>query len=567
MTRARSSTRWLAALLALGPWGCAAGVAPLVCTDEAPCPPPSSDVSWAAQLVPVGATHATVDTATVLTAQELPDVSFSAAGISRLRFAAPVLVRGVITDTDGARVRQARVTAQVPSGIPGQSGYSFDSLTDDLGAYTLRLPVPSRPQSQPYNFWIKFDDATLAAKYPPRSLTAVVSRSMEVSATLRGARDLFTVRGRVVDASGAGVGGMRMQVLDGRRAIVSTSTQTSDTAGAGGPVGSFQLLVDPALPSDGALHVVAWPGGEKSALPQLWQDLTQPLLPGGEQPLLLRVPAAARPVPFQLIVRGTGTSGATLPVAAARVQAQVYLSDEAMKLAGQKAIYIASGDSDHDGLVNLQLVPAPAGEMLSYTVTVTSPAQSSFASAPFVVAVGSQGGRLSPVTLPLRAQVSGRVVGADGQAMAGAQVVARSLQSDGLGVTLLGSVVVEKMMPETTTDGAGRFAMRLDQGDYALDLVPPSGTGARWSVDHQQVLNTDVDLGTLRLPRPGLGQLIVVGPDDYPVPGVNVRIFSMPTGSAPIGCTGLQPCGLIAPLRAEVYTDKQGRAQVLLPAQ
>ena len=134
-------------------------------------------------------------------------------------------------------------------------------------------------------------------------------------------------------------------------------------------------------------------------------------------------------------------------------------------------------------------------------------------------------------------------------------------------VSRTGDVVPDLTLPQTTTDSDGRFVLRLDPGDYDLDMIPVLGTGPRTSLDNQRIRDVDVDLGEVRLPRLALAKVLVVGPSLAPAPQVKVRVLELPDTSPRYGlaCTLDLPCSKVAKVRAEAFTDSKGRVQFLLP--
>ena len=78
---------------------------------------------------------------------------------------------------------------------------------------------------------------------------------------------------------------------------------------------------------------------------------------GSETRVDFAVPSHRQPVQFQLPIRG-GTSGtATVPVAGARVRAEVSLADTTTQKLGHRAYYISNADTDGYVIVDaVQLV-------------------------------------------------------------------------------------------------------------------------------------------------------------------------------------------------------------------
>jgi hypothetical protein len=563
---------WLALLLLSGTSaGCSddAYSTPIACAGNVVCPPPSPSISWAVQLWPDASNRdISADPHRQLTPQESAQLAFDPAGTAQLFFRAPAVITGTVSDSDGQPLTRARVVARLQSAITGQSPYSFDTLTADRpsGMFSLRVPVPQQPSEQPYRFWVGFDDAPQAGIYPPRWQERVVNADSDIPLRLRPATELATIYGHIFSPLGEGVGGMTVQVLDADNQIVSSTSVSASDKGQG----SYRVLVDPTLPADprANLKIVVRPGPQ--AITQLTLEATLPLpRVGTETKADFAVPSQRKTALFQLPIRGAGPSGANMPVVGARVQAQVALEDAATIKLGHRAIYTATADTDSQGMAKLTLVPAPTlGSNLTYKVTVQSPARSPFASLQSELQVGPSDGLLSTIAPPLRAQVSGRLLNANGEAVANAQVIAQPIPSSGPPRSPVDAMVADSNTPtQTTTDAEGRFALRLDGGDYDLDFVPISGTAPRASLDNRRVSTTNQDLGDLKLPRPTLGKFMVNGPTGSPAAQAKVRIFQQPDTSPRFGfaCVQNLPCSRAAKLRAEGFTDSKGRMQLLLP--
>lgn len=552
-------------LLAGAAPGCDDVALPVACSSPDACPPPSNSIGWAVQIWPASVSGTSTSTDSQLPPQELPQLLFDRSGTAELHLRAPAAVQGSVATAEEQPLARARVLAQLPSALLGQSAYTFDTLTTDrpLGTWSLRLPVPSRPLEQVYRFWVGFDDATLSSQYPPLWIERAISGDGKLPLRLRAATELSVVSGRILDPLNEGVPGLTVQVFDALGQIVS-STAVSLSAQAG-LSGSFRVLVDPALNGEpgSALKLVARPGPQSVGLPVLEIPLAPPKA-GTTYPQDLRMPSARKPLLYQLPIRGLGPSGALMPVVGARVTAQVVLEDKTLP-AGERAVYSASADSDGDGFAHLSLIPGSSGN-LTYRVQVTSPARTPFASSQQEVQVSVSGGILQELQLPLRAQLTGRLLGESGQPVPSAQVVAKPIaRADAAGT--LETAAADSALPQTTTDQDGRFALRLDQGDYDVDFVPQAGTAPRSSLDNQRITTYDLDLGDVRLPRLALGKLQVYGPSGAPLSQAKLRIFQLPDTSPRFGlaCMPGLPCSRVAKLRAEAFVDSKGRAQFLLP--
>ncbi len=539
--------------------GCADETIPIACTGDQHCPPPSPLLSFAAQLFP--RSPAVQGTTARLVIQEEPRLSFDATGAAILRFVSPARVTGIVRDESGKPVPQAQALAVLPSAFLGQSPFSFGTSTGIDGAFSLNLPVPRKPREQRYHFWVGFDDGAPGADvHPPMWFDQVISADTTLPVPLPGRSALINISGHITGSQAQGVAGMRVQVLGDNEKILSTAAVSASGADAG----AYSVLVDPNLTDASHFTVVAQPGAQvQPGQATLLRVIDRPM--GSTLVVDFSVPAYRPPQDAHLQISGVGTSGASQPVAGARVQAQAYLLDPALDRLQQQALYAVVGDTDSQGRVTLSLVPAQDKEMLTYTVLVTSPASSPFASSVLPLSVSAKPGD-APLVLPLRTQVSGRILSASGMPVAGAQVLARGLDSAQRVSTQLGDVA-----PRAVSDSDGRFAMRLDQDAYDLDIIPVVGTEPRFSVNNLRVLTDDVELGYIRLPRPTLARLLVLDPTGYPAPSTSLRVFELAPPFSQVGsiaaCDVILPCPGMARLRAELTTDSHGRAQFLLPDQ
>jgi hypothetical protein len=260
-------------------------------------------------------------------------------------------------------------------------------------------------------------------------------------------------------------------------------------------------------------------------------------------------------------------------VAGARVRAVVTLEDAATKALRIRAYYTAQADSDGQGIAALMLVPAmPTGPNLTYQLSVSSPSHLPFASLQGAqLQVGPSLGpgniTLGAIVLPLRAEVRGRLVNGDGTPAAGVTVVASRITGNEVYSSPYSSMLPIADLPQSTTDVDGRFARRVDPGDYDFEFVPLPGTGPRSSLDNVRVTSDDVDLREIQLPGVTQGAVLVLSPAGAPVKSTKVRIFQLPDVSLRPGtsCAADLPCSSTAMLRAEALTDENGVTQLLLP--
>jgi len=560
-------------LLCVGPWllsGCGeeAASVPIACSGEHSCPPAHSSPFWAVQLWPKDSgDRPGVDPHYLLMPQEGQSLDFDGTGSAVLRFRAVSLLSGLLTTADNRAIPRARVQASLPSAIPGQDDYRFDTQTAEktAGTYLLRVPTPAKPKEQPYKLWVGFDDVAQAAQYPPLWFSQIVASDVEVPLKLRAQNQLASFSGRIVNALGEGVGGMTIQVFDETNQIVSTSAQSlTATDGTGG---TYRVWIDPTLSpkTSSQLRVVVRPSSAQALLPSMMATVPVPDV-GTNRQVHFVMPAQRTPVPFMLPLRGLSPSGATEEAKSARVLAQIHLED-ATTPAGVQVTYTAQADADAQGVAKLWLVPAPSGgKDLTYRVSVASPPGASYASTVRDVQVGPTEGVLPSLTLPTRARLLGRLLSTNGEPVSSAQVVAQPILPDTTSRDPL-ERVLEPTKPLTTTDDQGRFGLWLDPGDWDLDFIPVLGTAPRTSLDNVRIQTTDVEVGDVRLPQLSLAKVLVMGPTMQPAPQVKVRVLEIPDVTPRIGvaCHKDLPCSKTAKVRAEAFTDSKGRVQFLLP--
>jgi hypothetical protein len=510
--------------------------------------------------------------------QDQSPLSWSGDGRAVVKYRPTAQIHGSLLDAQGLPIGGARVVARLDAALPGQNAYSTGTLTTDTsgvmfptGSFSLNVPLSQQPTSQPYHLWVGFDSAARASLSPPLIRDLTVTGNLELPLRLRSVADLAVVTGRIVTPLGEGVGNQTVQVLDADNQVVS-STAISDASG-GATSGSYRVLVDPSLSSNpqSPLTVVVRPA-PLDPTQIILQATLQPPRPGSETRVDFAVPSHRTPVVYQLPIRGGASGSSSSPVAGARVSAQVSLEDAATLKLGTRAYYIATGESDSQGQAKLSLVPAPTGgPNLVYQVTINSPSHLPFASVPQAqVQVGPNGptdGLLAAVTLPLRAQVHGRLRSPLGAPVSGAQVVASRTSSTETEASPVASMLVTADLPQSITDVDGSFALRLDPGDYDLEFIPLPGTNARSSLDNQRIATSDIELGDVRLPPNTLGVLEVLSPLGAPVAETKVRLFQLPdtTKHAGVSCDVGLPCSRNAKLRAEAFTDQYGHARLLLP--
>ncbi len=209
--------------------------------------------------------------------------------------------------------------------------------------------------------------------------------------------------------------------------------------------------------------------------------------------------------------------------------------------------FIAGAETARDGTFAVNLYPG------DYVIDV-DPGATDFRLLRTRVALSADA---APTRLTLRPRTvaTGRLVGPTGQPLEGATINTTLVRARYADPRL--EREGEAPPPRSdlaTTDGDGRFTLRLDPGDHVLDVTPAGGTG----LPSLRVLRTvpadqPVDLGQIAVPSAGVLSLTLLDDREAPLSGVRVEAWA------------LRP-GLDAVLVGEGLSGINGRATVVVPA-
>ncbi|MSP63561.1 MAG: carboxypeptidase regulatory-like domain-containing protein [Myxococcales bacterium] len=568
----RLAIAFLACLVA----SCAAEGPKDSCPADTGCnqPPPSS-IKLAAELFP--------PPSTTLVRQEVASVEFDQAGAVTLTMVASTTIRGEIFGAKGEAV-PAQVVVTRPSLIPGapEVVVQATSQTQDMEGKLLdraRFSI-SVPRSDASYTITVFPQKPTDALYAPATRTFTADADRQFGISLGGPTGVAS--GVVLAADGAGLEGVRVVAVDGPTGAARSSVAIT------GPSGEFKLNLSPGLHTElGAkVRLVATPD-PKTTSPTLQRDLgvqaavkpaiekcqsdiecqADPKMPpppeeqlaciGNRCVVALRMPALPVARQFALPVGGKTAAGVDIDLVGARIDFKTDLSEPGSPT---QAVFAVSVLSDDHGLASVDLIPGDLKSNRPYTVTVTPPASSMFTRTTTPLALGPAGGVLGTVSLALRPQLIGHLVGPSGMPVKNAVV---SAQPAAAALNLGVERAIDLGAPMTLTGADGSFAVRVDKGSYDIELVPPAGEPlARWSIDNRAVSDSDVDLRTVPLPRAVLTRVTVLDPEGKPATGVEVRIYA--TAYADACAKG--SCPLPARLRGQGLTRSDGVTPLLLPA-
>jgi len=450
----------------------------------------------------------------------------------------------------------ATVVATRPSRIIGRPDVVYQATVDPItGSYSL--VVSRNLDNESYTVRVTPTDASLV---PPKTMHVHADADKEVDVAFEAPLTLPELHGTILDSLQQPVAGMQVQATTLATAttppvVVSTTTVT-DAKGA------YSIRLLPSPPDKVVLSATPTMLAADD-LPLLSRTVdTSKLGPTSSLAASLTVPPLPAPVAVSYNVTGTGTSGAAMPVTAATCVFSADVTDP-HATDGTTAVHHAASMTDPvTGAVTVTLIPAATGSR-TYVVTVTPDAAQPFATKTTAINVGAAG--YGPdIILSLRAQLSGRVLDADGKPLHNLMVVPAAAT---LAATLAPTAYSVTATPQQASAGTdGRFSLRVDQGDWDVGLVPPADAmlPRLWLTELN--LNQDVDVGTVTLPRGVMVHGEVRDPMGAPLPHANVRIYTVASGNSNCAPTD-QQCLAPPRLRAEAASGSDGVVALILPSQ
>jgi len=209
------------------------------------------------------------------------------------------------------------------------------------------------------------------------------------------------------------------------------------------------------------------------------------------------MPSYPVPTSFVLPLLGTSSGGEEVPVAGAEVELITVLAGEL----GVTAVYSATGSSDTEGKVELSLIPGGLDNRIYLAQVRSSPDSEHASLASQLISVGqgsTNTGYLSGLVLARRVGVSGTLYDANGEPVAGAQVVAQPSVGFAWGLSLEVQDFLDNLQaPSTTSNDHGDFLLWVDPevaenaALYDLQITPSPGTAAPpWTEEAQEVMVT-----------------------------------------------------------------------------
>lgn len=480
-------------------------------------------------------------------------------GVFTLTIRPQVTLSGTVQLGTGAQAKSvaATVVATRRSRIIGRPDVVYQATVNPVdGSYAL-VVSQSLSGDEKYTLRVTTTDQSLV---PPKTLTVVADADKEVDVTFEPPLTLPELHGTILNSLQQPVANMQVRATTVPTAtapgvVVSTTTVT-DASGA------YSIRLLPSPPDKVLLTASPTMLADRS-LPLLSRTVdTTKLGPTSALTASLTVPPLPAVVQVSYNVVGTGTSGALIPVTAATCTFVADVSDP-HATDGTTATFSASSMTDPTtGTVVVDLIPAESGNR-TYLVTVSPDATQPFATKtqPETVSPGGYGG---DITLSLRAQLSGRIVDESNQPLHNLTVVpAPPTLAASQGASAY-SLTATPQQAIASSDG--RFSLRLDQGVWDVGLVPPADAMLPRLWLTQLDLNSDLDVGTVIVPRGVMVHGVVRDPYGAPLAHANVRIYTVSSGNAACAPTD-QQCLAPPRLRAEGSSGADGIVALILPSQ
>jgi hypothetical protein len=521
-----------------------------------------------------------------LVVTELPTINIPDAGdLGDQIIARPVQIGGRVhlgcvpnfSGCDPTAAVAATITVTRPSRIQGGPEY-VDAGTSDASitsgdSFTLDVPRLGLADS-PYTVTITPDDTmsvfpngpTAAALAPPLTITLAATDDMIGQDLVLGQGSLRTVSGRVVDATGAGMPGVKVDALgrfvDGQPMLRVSTVAVTDLTG--------YYTIQIAQDAQAMIDIIGVPADKPSMtlrLAAVKADLPQQLVAD------MGIPAAGKPIAVTLPIVGHSSAGVATPVVAASVDVVATLDAGHV---GQTTTYEVVTSTDTQGNASLTLLPASGTPLREYHVRINPAPTSEFASAyDQTIEVGTGGGVLGEIDLPHRVAVTGQLLDHSGFAAAGVTVTAQPALSLTLGLSPATQTLLSSLQPPTTTtmpdggyflwvdpDFAGTAAV------YDLVCVPPAGSALPRATIPAVPL--DSATATKRVPVTALPQgrhvrARIVDETGAIVSAAEFRLYAVMTD--PAICTSSHlPAGCVpATLLSVDQSDDQGEVRLVVP--
>ncbi len=439
------------------------------------------------------------------------------------------------TDPDTAQAATARIALALPSAIPNRPTWLFHAEGISLQPrapieFQLSLPENARGQI----------GAVRVVPLPPLDRTTppwkqgLVAIDGVLAFEPPGAADLIPIEGTIRTAFDDPARGYVVRALEGDR-VVSNVVPSDDQ-------GRFRLRIGRRALETGMLTKVAIQvtaaTGEQPRNRLLVRGVSE------MRPNLgtLRLPAEPLPQAFDVPVTPPA-GGSTERIAGVLLRFQTALAGAV----GGEFTFRREVQSDTAGVAHVRLLPGTQGQVREYTVAAIPPPNSPFAvrcvrsysvapGSPTEVSVGRS------IELEPRAELTGQVLSARGEAVGGVRITAIRRADD------LAFCPADLATPPATvtTESDGSYRLWLDPGRYRIEYEPPRSS-APLAVEDEVMVTTSTRR-QVALPLGALAEGLVQSPSGAGVDGCEVRLYDPVEGT----------------LRGRGVTDENGNFRVVV---
>lgn len=531
-----------------------------------------------------------------LVTTEIPDQSINADGwMSDLAPSTGMTLRGrVEVACDGCPVGTsigATIEVRRASRILGGRDYletvasiggvpASDLVSDD--SFSLRVPPVSEDDPQYELHIIPSDDAALypggptaAALVPPLRKAVSFDELQDGLDAVLTVSTLRAVSGRVVDAVGAGIPGMKVRAvgrIDPLMPLERVSTLTTTDAD-----GKFVLLL--GADALDVIDVIATPpGSDKPTL------IAHDQFAAGKDLGDLRMPSFPSKMHITIPLIANDPAGNPLPLENARVQLSAVIED-AVPDPAVEAVFGVETRVLPNNTIEADVIPGQLGRPRVYLARITPAPDSPAATTERLIEIGDNGAVQAAVELDARTSVTGTVFSYDGQPVEGLTVKAHPTLDLTWSLDDEARDALAELDPAThVTNAGGGFIVWVDptvgqyNASYDLECVPAEGAHVpRWTVEGvtvptNLVVGSGVVLDSVVLPDAAMVRGVILdptlNPSDpmRPVAGALVQVYrvidqAVAACSAPNAPTDCQPP---ARLLAEGRSDADGVVRLVL---
>ncbi len=453
----------------------------------------------------------------------------------------------VVTSREGMPKGEASFTALVPRAHNGDPNYVVTIVPESSGN-------GDRPLAS---------GATSAAEQaPPLRMMLDASANGDLGRIVLGSERSVVLSGTLSDAASQALGNYRVVALgrlDSGGPLTEVSTVDYSTTGV------FSVIV-----ADGALEPLAIEARPYDAtLPKLY---LYGLAARSASYAIAQPPGLGSPVAVSFGVEGLSGDGQVKSVGGAHVSVSgVYAQPVGNEM---RAVVAVDATSSSDGAVQLSLLNGAAFAN-SYKMRVIPPAGSELGVIYDEVLSLSRG---TPVRLPRRVAMRGRVVDGTGQPVSKISVTARpSLRFMWSLDEAARNFVAEIPPASAVTGNAGDFVLWVDSyiaatwARYDLEFEAPSGSDAanwvRSDVEVPRTQQTAVAMGDVVMPDSALLRGTLTDSGEQPVVGGDLAIYQIPVDSSLCQLVLFPPSNCEIPARrlGKGTSDPRGIAKLALP--